>query len=515
MPKLVLVRGHLRRLHPYILARAINTGDKVDRTIPTDFTDSLGVPEVGSSRPQVDRYGNVVTASVNLGSWQSPSGFDANNRMTPNGGSTGWHYDVAGNLDRDSLNGTYRYDAEGRQVAYCPGVTDPANCTVQSATTVYAYDGEGRRVLKTEGAVVTTYVYDAQGQLAAEYGSAASGLACVTCYMMGDSLGSTRVVTNEQGAAVECDDYLPFGAEIPTGTERTGCYTASGVKQKFTGKERDNETGLDYFGYRYFSGAQGRFTSVDPDNAGASASDPQSWNAYAYVRNNPLSFIDPFGESCIKTDDGKPADDGDGKGCKPAGVKPDKGGKAGEIDPQVVNVGVGGDEARLIMLGRVGDSFSAHGVATVVSGGIQGAVAVDSGRGMLSLGWDLVRGLMGLRAAGVAVGVGGGRRIGSMVVLRTLKRGESIADLIEEAKTIGYEMQTEVAVVKLANGERALVTGGAEGISFGEGSIVRLYGHTHPFPTGPSSLDFQAIQSLGQRSSWIYEAGGVTKFTVK
>jgi RHS repeat-associated protein len=63
----------------------------------------------------------------------------------------------------------------------------------------------------------------------------------------------------------------------------------------FTGKERDAETGLDYFGARYFSGAQGRFTSPDPDNLGAVKSDPQSWNAYGYVRNNPLRFTDPLG----------------------------------------------------------------------------------------------------------------------------------------------------------------------------------------------------------------------------
>jgi RHS repeat-associated protein len=54
-------------------------------------------------------------------------------------------------------------------------------------------------------------------------------------------------------------------------------------------------TGLDYFGARYFSGAQGRFTTPDPDNAGSYPDDPQSWNAYSYGRNNPLRFTDPDG----------------------------------------------------------------------------------------------------------------------------------------------------------------------------------------------------------------------------
>jgi RHS repeat-associated protein len=61
------------------------------------------------------------------------------------------------------------------------------------------------------------------------------------------------------------------------------------------GKERDAESGLDYFGARYFSGAQGRFTSPDKPFADQSPDDPQSWNLYGYVRNNPLRLIDPSG----------------------------------------------------------------------------------------------------------------------------------------------------------------------------------------------------------------------------
>ncbi|MCX6621568.1 MAG: RHS repeat-associated core domain-containing protein [Acidobacteria bacterium] len=57
------------------------------------------------------------------------------------------------------------------------------------------------------------------------------------------------------------------------------------------------ETGLDYFGARYFSAAQGRFTSVDPVIVTpARMADPQRFNLYAYARNNPFKFIDPNGE---------------------------------------------------------------------------------------------------------------------------------------------------------------------------------------------------------------------------
>jgi RHS repeat-associated protein len=69
------------------------------------------------------------------------------------------------------------------------------------------------------------------------------------------------------------------------------------TRQKFTGKERDNETGLDYFEARYFSSAQGRFTSADPLYFQVMmAIDPQRFNLYSYARNNPLKFIDPSGE---------------------------------------------------------------------------------------------------------------------------------------------------------------------------------------------------------------------------
>jgi RHS repeat-associated protein len=67
------------------------------------------------------------------------------------------------------------------------------------------------------------------------------------------------------------------------------------IESRSSGKERDAETGLDFFLARYYSGAQGRFLSVDPENAGAKLKNPQSWNAYAYALNNPLRYVDPDG----------------------------------------------------------------------------------------------------------------------------------------------------------------------------------------------------------------------------
>jgi RHS repeat-associated protein len=102
---------------------------------------------------------------------------------------------------------------------------------------------------------------------------------------------------------------VPFGEEIPAGTgPRSACYgAADDVNQKFTGKERDQETGLDFFKARYLGSPQGRFTSPDP--LGISKQkllDPQQWNMYVYGRNNPLRFTDPTGKYVCA--DGKDCD---------------------------------------------------------------------------------------------------------------------------------------------------------------------------------------------------------------
>jgi RHS repeat-associated protein len=114
-------------------------------------------------------------------------------------------------------------------------------------------------------------------------------------WLVADQLGTPRMVFDKTGALanVKRHDYLPFGEELFAGTGgRTTAqgYSASdGVRQKFTSKERDNETGLDY------SAMQGRFTSVDPLMASGSTGSPQSWNRYSYAYNNPLRFTDPSG----------------------------------------------------------------------------------------------------------------------------------------------------------------------------------------------------------------------------
>ena len=167
--------------------------------------------------------------------------------------------------------------------------------------------------------ITTVYVYDAMGELAAEYESVTvynqagtpspgtnplSGVTnpcgALTCYVSVDQLGSTRMVTDSTGAVKRRYDYLPFGEElgIGTGGRTAGMgYQASGdgFNPKFTGQVRGLESRLDYFNARYYSPEQGRFVSPDPENAGANPTAPQTWNGYAYAGNNPVNVVDPSG----------------------------------------------------------------------------------------------------------------------------------------------------------------------------------------------------------------------------
>lgn len=93
---------------------------------------------------------------------------------------------------------------------------------------------------------------------------------------------------------------LPFGEEIQSGTggrnSAQGYGGQDSIRQKFTGYERDNESSLDFAEARYYNRMHGRFTSPDFFANDTHPAAPQSWNLYAYARNNPLYFTDPNGE---------------------------------------------------------------------------------------------------------------------------------------------------------------------------------------------------------------------------
>ena len=218
--------------------------------------------------------------------------------------AVGASYDAAGNQPVFASSNLV-YDAENRQLT-------ATNNSGSGAVVTYAYDGLGERVSKSSSAtgITTIYVHDAFGNLAVEYNPPATSL-CTTCYLSWDHLGSTRMVTDASAIPVTAPkarhDYVPFGVEIPAGyAGRTASWGVSdGLTPKFTGQDRDTDTGLDFFQARYMGTAQGRFTSPDPaGNSVGNPSNPQSWNLYSYVFNNPLALVDPSGtDACASLSD--------------------------------------------------------------------------------------------------------------------------------------------------------------------------------------------------------------------
>ena len=262
--------------------------------------------------------------------------FDTSNHVS--GGPLG--YDPAGNVNADSSTGnSYLYDGEGR---VCAVKSEPAPGTY--TITGYLYDAEGTRIAKgsltncTSSTFMTscscdptangfqisenyvlglageelsmldgnnnwqrTNVY-AGGKLVGTYDS--NGLH----FHLEDPLGTRRMQLSGNSiclGAPETDiQSLPFGDGLYSFTDQYACATADDATPlHFTGKERDTESGNDYFDARYYSSAMGRFLSPDWSAKEdpvpyAQLDDPQSLNLYAYVRNNPLINVDADGHDC-------------------------------------------------------------------------------------------------------------------------------------------------------------------------------------------------------------------------
>ncbi len=107
-------------------------------------------------------------------------------------------------------------------------------------------------------------------------------------YYQKDHLGTVRVVSDESGNVLSTHDYEPFGLELPS-------QDFSFNTHRFTGHERDTETGLDYMKARYFGASMGRFGAVD-EGIDTDIHDSSSWNSYLYTRNDPISFLDADGK---------------------------------------------------------------------------------------------------------------------------------------------------------------------------------------------------------------------------
>lgn len=230
-----------------------------------------------------DSFGNILqNGGFN-------SGYAANNHMV------GYAYDAAGNLASDGLFNVYTWDAEGQLTS--------------NGSATYIYDAEGQRVEKQgvgvtdtvyfsgrpvarlSGGQWTDLIYGPTGMLAEVPGTQTG----VPSFRMLDHLGNEVGTLGSNGQLTNPLDYRPFGGIFSGAT--TDPYL-------FTGKERDAESGNDYFGARYYASTMGRFMSPDwsakIEPVPYSKLDyPQSLNLYSYVGNNPLSNADSDGHACF------------------------------------------------------------------------------------------------------------------------------------------------------------------------------------------------------------------------
>jgi RHS repeat-associated protein len=241
-----------------------------------------------------DAWGNLT--NKNPGSPQGENlqkAADTNNRLS------GISYDAAGNVTNDGLGDTYVYDAENRIIS----------ASNSSVTTTYVYDALGRRIKKSGGSTATNYWFGPGGGTLAETDASgnwtnyiffdgrrlARNVSGDIKYYITDHLHSTAVFADKSGTVLDDNDFYPWGGAISgVGT------STSNNHYKFTGKERDSESQLDYFGARYYANITSRFMSPDwaakPTQVPyADLSDPQSLNLYSYVKNRPTMLVDPDG----------------------------------------------------------------------------------------------------------------------------------------------------------------------------------------------------------------------------
>lgn len=242
-----------------------------------------------------DAWGNLLQKNITkCGPENMDRTADAQNRLHVKVGAD-YQYDAAGNMTYDAAGLYYSYDQESR-------ITGAGGYT-------YTYDADGNRVEKSNGSTGTLYWYmspgivaesDLNGNLQSEYvffdGERVARKdfpSNAVSYYFSDHLKTTDIVTDAQGNIKNESDFYPWGGELQFLANDSNHY-------KFTGKERDAETGLDYFGARYYSNGLGRF--IMPDWSAtpvpvpyADLGDPQTLNQYSYVRNIPTVRVDADG----------------------------------------------------------------------------------------------------------------------------------------------------------------------------------------------------------------------------
>jgi RHS repeat-associated protein len=240
-----------------------------------------------------DAWGNRVGQTTTSNCYQlQTNGADANNRLI----GPPYAYDAAGNMTNDGTH-SYTYDPENRVLQIDNG-----------STAEYLYDANGHRVTSYIGGNYTYFIYGADDNVVSErannnvwaqtyirFGGTLKAFyrGVGTLYLHKDHLGSTRLYSDINGAPYGTAlDYDPFGHVI-AGSSTIDTF-------QFTDKELDPESGLNHFQFRKYSSALGRWMSPDPGGlAVVNPQNPQSWNRYSYVLNNPLEYIDLSGLNCM------------------------------------------------------------------------------------------------------------------------------------------------------------------------------------------------------------------------
>jgi RHS repeat-associated protein len=225
--------------------------------------------------------------------------------VTPETGSPDtYQYDANGNMTCRVESGiTFKqdYNAENRISAIHKM---NGNCSTGTVTEswLYGYDGDGVRVTTAHYAGVTLDsmtlyymggMYEVTGSAVKKYYSIAGQTVAMNDgsglkYLLTDHLGSTSAVVDANGSLLSQQRYLPFG-EVRSIPNSPIIQTDFG----YTGQRNLSGTGLMDYRARFYSQSLGRF--IQPDSIIPNPANPQSWNRYSYVRNNPILFNDPTG----------------------------------------------------------------------------------------------------------------------------------------------------------------------------------------------------------------------------
>ena len=235
-----------------------------------------------------DVYGNRTGQTVTAGSAPAFSAtFGSNNRMV------GYSYDNNGNQLNTADGATLEYDEENRLKKWTKqGQTQeytyhPSGWRLSNSNDGGYFYGPGGQLLTKSATRCTDYVYFAGRLLYTMSEGSLDPNRTKLTRIYSDRLGSTRATAVlTYGGGTTTRNYYPFGEEIGS--------TANN-EYKFASTYRDSATGLDYAINRYYASGMGRFLSADPYQASGGPADPQSWNRYAYVQNDPANFIDPKG----------------------------------------------------------------------------------------------------------------------------------------------------------------------------------------------------------------------------